>query len=204
MMPELNLEPFTGFVGHRRIGSGQLEVVAPMAKRLLDGGEVEPILIFDNATGQTVEVDFRGTPEDVASRLTPTASVADGEEDRGQPEHRRAGRPRLGVVGREVTLLPRHWDWLATQSGGASVVLRRLVDEARKANASKEMERQARDSAYRFMVTMAGNLSDFEEASRALFAGDRVALNRHTSSWPTDIQDHVRRLLDRADSSANL
>ena len=105
------------------------------------------------------------------------------------------GRPRLGVVAREITLLPRHWEWLASQPGGASVTLRRLVEAARAESAQADAIRQAREATYRFMTAMAGNEPGFEEASRALFAGNSAAFTRHTEAWPDDVRDHARRLV---------
>jgi hypothetical protein len=122
------------------------------------------------------------------------------EETVAPAEPRGRGRPKLGVVSREVTLLPRHWEWLNAQPGGASVALRKLVDEARRASGDKDRERQARDAAYHFMSTMAGNLPQFEEASRALFAGDRRRFTALIADWPPDIRDHIVKLAysDRA------
>ncbi|MGB6081560.1 MAG: DUF2239 family protein, partial [Xanthobacteraceae bacterium] len=102
--------------------------------------------------------------------------------------------PKLGVVAREVTLLPRHWDWLSMQPGGASVALRKLVEEARRRNGDHDRARMARDAAYHFMSTMAGNLPGFEEASRALFASDRHRFAELIASWPPDIRDHIVKL----------
>jgi hypothetical protein len=107
------------------------------------------------------------------------------------------------VVAREITLLPRHWDWLNAQPGGASVALRKLVDEARRSKGDLDRARAARDAAYHFMSVMAGNLRGFEEASRALFADDRRRMAGLIAGWPDDIRDHVIRLAfsDRAEPS---
>ncbi|MGY4354661.1 hypothetical protein ACVW0J_001154 [Bradyrhizobium sp. i1.7.7] len=122
------------------------------------------------------------------------------EESAPPSEPRGRGRPKLGVVAREVTLLPRHWEWLGAQPGGASVALRKLVDEARRVSGDKDRERQARDAAYHFMLTMAGNLPQFEEASRALFADDRRRFTGLIADWPVDVRDHIVKLAysDRA------
>jgi hypothetical protein len=109
-------------------------------------------------------------------------------------EPRRRGRPKLGVVAREVTLLPRHWEWLNAQPGGASVALRKLVEAARRANGDKDRSRAARDAAYHFMSAMAGNLPQFEEACRALFAGDHRRFTTLIAAWPGDVRDHIIRL----------
>src|SRR5689334_6360873 len=159
----------TAFEGSRRIASGELEDVALKAKEVLDRGEQAPVLIFDDVSGEQVEVDFRGTPEEVRKRLAGSGGAAPTHSAEGAP--RGPGRPRLGVVAREVTLLPRHWDWLNGQPGGASVALRRLVDEARRTNEGKDRVRRAQEAAYRFMSAMAGNLPGFEEATRAFFVG---------------------------------
>ena len=121
-------------------------------------------------------------------------SAKTSEEQRRPSEPRGRGRPKLGVVAREVTLLPRHWEWLNAQPGGASVALRKLVEEARRANGDRDRQRAARDAAYHFMSAMAGNLAHFEEASRALFADDRRRFAGLIASWPADIRDHVVKL----------
>ncbi len=175
----------TAFAGLRRIASGFLSDVVVAAKAVVDRGGTEAIAIFDNTTSRPIEVDFRGTIEDVRRRL---AAGAEDTQPRGP------GRPKLGVVAREVTLLPRHWDWLAAQPGGASVALRRLVDAARRGSEGETAVRTAREAANRFMTAMAGDLPGFEEATRALFAGDRVRFEGKIEAWPPDIRDHSRRL----------
>jgi hypothetical protein len=178
----------TAFEGARRIASGPLEVVALKTKRVLDRGERGPVLIFDDLTSELVEVDFRGTAEDVARRLEKRRPPSVGDAPRGP------GRPKLGVVAREVTLLPRHWDWLSGQPGGASVTLRKLVEEAKRASAERDRTRLAQESAYRFMSAMAGDRPHFEEATRAFFAGDRGRFLEHIKPWPADIREHVGKL----------
>src|SRR3954447_2253849 len=183
----------TAFEGFRRIASGELAQVALKTKEVIDRGEQAPILIFDDVTGEQIEVDFRGTAEEVLKRLAKSSDVAptppDGEAPRGP------GRPRLGVVAREVTLLPRHWDWLNGQPGGASVALRRLVEEARRANEGKDRARRATESAYRFVSVVAGNLPGFEESARALFAKDPGRFEELIRGWPQDIRSHLERLV---------
>jgi hypothetical protein len=167
-----------------------LAEVALPTKEVLDRKDHAPVLIFDDATGEPIEVDFRGTAEDVLRRLRETVHM-------GAPETeapRGPGRPKLGVVGREVTLLPRHWDWLNSQPGGASVALHKLVEEARRANAAKDRVRRSQESAYKFMVALAGNLPGFEEATRALFAGNREGYDEEVASWPADVRDHAKKL----------
>lgn len=176
----------TAFSNSRRIASGELDDVAAQAKRAVDRGA--SVLIFDDKTSELIEVDFRGTTRDVRKRLAQTAP----EEPRGP------GRPKLGVVAREVTLLPRHWDWLSIQPGGASVALRKLVEEARRKNEPLDRVRQAQESAYRFLSAMTGNEQGFEEAARALFAGNRESFAHYSEAWPVDIRDHARKLAEAA------
>lgn len=185
----------TAFAGTRRIACGRLRDVALKAKAVLDRARHAQVLIFDDLTSELIEVDFRGTPERVLQRIGETAAAPPGSEPT-QPdvEVRRPGRPKLGVVAREVTLLPRHWEWLATQPGGASVALRKLVEHARLANQEKDRLRRAQEAAYRFLSAMAGNEVGFEEAIRALFAGKRERFDEMVEPWPRDVGDHARKL----------
>jgi hypothetical protein len=98
------------------------------------------------------------------------------------------------VVGREVTLLPRHWEWLASQPGGASVTLRRLVEAARRNEAGHDRVREQQESVYRFMTHLAGDAPGYEEAVRALYARNAGAFETHTASWPNDVREHARAL----------
>lgn len=185
--------PYIAFDGDRCIGSGDLRSVARAAKETLDRRKDAAVLVFDASSGP-VEIDFRGSVGDVLARLPDPDGSAATESAAGSPAPRGPGRPKLGVVAREVTLLPRHWEWLARQSGGASVALRRLVDEARRANKDKDRVRQARESAYRFIAAMGENKPHYEEAARALFAGDAGRFETWTAAWPADVRDHARRL----------
>ncbi len=176
------------FDGPRRVAAGPLGAVALAAKAAIDANEAAQILIFDSTTSEPVEVDLRGSAEDIAARLASGADPAERHDRRGP------GRPRLGVVAREVTLLPRHWDWLRGQPGGASVALRKLVEAASRTSGKRDAEREAREAAYRFMSAMAGNEAGFEEAARALFAGNRERFVACAASWPPDIRDHATAL----------
>ncbi|MGC4048554.1 MAG: DUF2239 family protein [Paludibaculum sp.] len=186
---------YTAFAGSRRIGGGTLVEAALPAKAALEADKWVQILIFDDVTGQVVDVDWRGNGEEVAARIVADQRVA--EDRAGEPAEdpvRRPGRPKLGVVAREVTLLPRHWAWLASQPGGASVALRKLVEQASRTNQGRDRRRQARDSTYRFLSAIAGNLEGFEEAARALFADQRALFVELVSAWPGDIGAHAKRL----------
>jgi len=188
---------FTAFEGPRLLASGPVAEVVLAVKRA-EQRAPEPMVIFSDATGRPIDFDLRGSDDDILARL-PTTSLAPEEAAPSEPRGR--GRPKLGVVAREVTLLPRHWEWLNAQPGGASVSLRKLVEAARRANGDKDRSRAARDAAYHFMAAMAGDLANFEDASRALFADDRRLFASLIAAWPDDIRDHIARLAfsDRVD-----
>jgi hypothetical protein len=193
---------FTAFIGHQRLASGPLAEVALAVMKASRKVEAEPIIIFDDGNGRSIDLDLRGTEQDIVARFPlPAANLEVPADDLAAPEPRGRGRPRLGVVAREVTLLPRHWEWLGAQPGGASVALRKLVEEARRSSGDRDRSRAAREAAYHFMSTMAGNLPGFEEASRALFADDRRRFGDLIAGWPGDIRDHIVKLAfsDRAD-----
>ncbi|MHC1547122.1 DUF2239 family protein [Phyllobacterium sp. K27] len=173
------MDKVTAFQGNTKITSGTRAEVALTLKRLEDNGEA--VLVFDDATGRQVEFDLRGSEAEILARL-----------DNAEP--RKPGRPKLGVTAREVTLLPRHWEWLAAQPGGASVTLRKLVEAARTANGGREAKRQAQESADRFMLAMAGNQPHYEDATRALYAGNYQRFIELSEDWPRDIRDHARHL----------
>jgi hypothetical protein len=186
---------FTAFAGLRRLLSGPLSEVALAVKRA-EQRAAEKVAIFNDATGRAIDLDLRGSDDEIVARLQrpmpPHPAAPQETAAPGEPRGR--GRPKLGVVAREVTLLPRHWEWLNTQPGGASVSLRKLVEAARRANGDKDRSRAARDAAYHFMSAMAGDLPGFEEASRALFADERRRFASLIAAWPDDIRDHIVRL----------
>lgn len=175
--------PFVTFAGDERIASGTLVEAAVAARQALARDEGASALVFDVSTGKVVDLDLRGSEAEVAGRHAPPAAPS------------KRGRPKLGVVAREVTLLPRHWDWLASQPGGASVALRRLVEAARRDEGEAGAVGARREAAYRFMSAMAGDRPGFEEAARALFAGDEARLRQSAEGWPPDILDQVLRCL---------
>jgi hypothetical protein len=174
---------FIAFVGQRLIAAGGRREVARAAWTAHQAGETR-LIVLDAAESRPVELDLRGDLETALARLPAEP----------EPERRGPGRPKLGVVAREVTLLPRHWERLATQPGGASVALRKLVEDARRSKSGEDRKRHAQGVALRFMTTMAGNLAGYEDATRALFAGDQPRFNALTEPWPADIRDHARRL----------
>ncbi len=174
----------TAFAGQKLLARGPLAEVALAAKAALMSGSAETILVFDDGSGRVIDLDLRGDESEVVERLPEPA-----------PEARGRGRPKLGVISREVTLLPRHWDWLAAEPGGVSAALRRLVDEARHNSAGRQERRATSEACYRFMTTIAGNLPGYEEAIRALFAADRARMEESTIDWPEDVRAHALRLI---------
>ncbi len=196
----------TAFQGPYRIASGGLREVAAIAKTAHDRRGLLPLLFFDDTTSEHIEVDLRGSQADVAHRFEQDDPVFHAPIIPASPPAaaaaRGVGRPKLGVVAREVTLLPRHWEWLARQSGGASVALRKLIDEAKRSHELRDRTRAAQESAYRFMSVMAGDEPGFEEATRALFASDQEKFEREVERWPNDIRDHASVLANRAFGAA--
>lgn len=204
--------PCTAFQGPRCIASGALQTVALQAKTAVDESAdrpgAQPVWIFNDQTSEIIELDWRGSKADFQVHLqrcaqafgqAQTAALEPSntsEPDTPSTEATRGpGRPKLGVVAREVTLLPRHWQWLSGQPGCASVALRKLVEQAARAGQNSDRVRQSIAVAYKFMVTMAGHEPDFEEASRCLFAKDQAGLQARMATWPTDVQNHLTKLL---------
>jgi hypothetical protein len=189
---------YLAFAGHRRIAAGSLSEVGRAVRLELDAGETAPISVFDASTSRYVDLDLRGTPDVVAEKAAglgawlEETSGTEGAQSKPGP-----GRPKLGVVGREVTLLPRHWDWLSSQPGGASVTIRKLVEAARKQGQGTHQIRQTQDIAHRFMYTLAGDLPGIEEAARALYAWDLERLKAQIEEWPKDVREHVLGIVER-------
>ncbi|MBR8257514.1 DUF2239 family protein [Burkholderia ambifaria] len=190
------LPSYTAFDGHRRLVSGPLATVALAVRQAAGDATPGTILIFNDATGRAIDLDLRGTADEIRARYAaaPADASAPAGEPTGADEPRGRGRPKLGVVSREVTLLPRHWDWLATQPGGASVALRKLVEDARRTHAAADRRRDAQARAYHFMSAIAGDLPGFEEAARALYANDLARLTELIAGWPDDVRDHALAL----------
>ncbi|MBZ4419502.1 DUF2239 family protein [Myxococcus sp. RHST-1-4] len=182
------------FAGARCIASGGLEEVALKVKAWVDGGEVAPVVIYEDATGYPVHPDLRGTREDVLRGLAERRARA-AREEAEEPRRSGPGRPKLGVVSREVSLLPRHWEWLNAQPSGASAALRRLVEEAMRDGQGRERARKSQEAAGRFMLAVAGDLPGFEEATRAFYAKNYERFDQLIQPWPRDIRDHVKRLV---------
>ncbi len=189
---------YIAFDGDRHIATGDLRTVARAAREVLDRRKDAAILVFDGVTSDPVDIDFRGTVADVQARLPDSAGGLTTVGSTPPSAPRGPGRPKLGVVAREVTLLPRHWDWLAQQSGGASVALRKLVEAARRTEEGGHYARRAQEAAYRFMSAMAGDRPHYEEAIRALFANDAARFEKLITAWPADVRDHALTLAERA------
>jgi hypothetical protein len=180
------IRTYTAFVGETLTASGPLEAMLPVVKAKFDRDASALFLIFEDQSGRQVDFDLRGTVDEVVARALPA------------PPRTGPGRPKLGVVSREVSLLPRHWDWLEQQPNGASAALRRLVEEARKRDPGKERTRLATAAAGRILSAMAGNLPGYEEASRALYAGNRARFEELILDWPRDIRAYIQRRVEDA------
>ncbi|MFO1473066.1 MAG: DUF2239 family protein [Lysobacterales bacterium] len=186
-MPDLSLR-CTAFADARRIASGELRHVALKARQAFANGH--RVLVFEDASGRQLDLPLELPEGELLRRL----GQAEAAPEPAAAPARGPGRPKLGVVAREVTLLPRHWDWLAAQPGGASVALRRLVEDARRVSASGDRRRAAQEAAYRFMQAMAGDQPGYEDATRALFAGDVARFEERTAAWPEDVREHASLL----------
>jgi hypothetical protein len=179
---------YSTFAGDRLVASGPLDDVLRRARAHLDRGG-GALLFFEDLSGRQVDFDLRGTADEVVARATAPARPG-------------PGRPRLGVVSREVTLLPQHWEWLEAQPNGISAALRRLIDAARRRAPEEERSRRAKEAASRFLTAMAGDRPGYEEASRALFASDGERFARLIQRWPRDVRQHALRLAAPAFESA--
>lgn len=175
-------ETHVAFAGAKRVAGGTLRDVLPELKRRFDRDPSEMVLVFESETGRQVDFDLRGSLAEILDRDAPLP---------GEPAPRGPGRPRLGVVSREVSLLPHHWDFLEAQPTGASAALRRLVEHAIKAQPGKERARRTRAALAKFLSAMAGDRPHYEEATRALFQGDTDAFEAAVRRWPKDIRDHA-------------
>jgi len=214
------------FEGSRCIARGEIREVVREVKNHIELHPDASILMFDDDDARIVEVDFRGSAEHVMARVEEqlagerhadhggdarkshtftfgsVGETGTGSADKAKKVQRGPGRPKLGVVSREVTLLPRHWEWLASQPGGASVTLRKLVEAARKANSGKDRVRRAQDITYRFMNAVGGDLPGYEEALRALYASESDRFTSLLADWPADIREHTLRFAQEAFAAA--
>ena len=184
------------FKGSELVAEGDRQTLALQLKRAgleeaLMRGE---ILVFDSTDGRQIDLHLMGTESEIARRYGSAELVSAPKGVAGDSSKRGRGRPKLGVVGKEVTLLPRHWEWLDTQRGGASATLRRLIDETRKAQVGVDAMRASQDRSNRFMSALAGDLPGFEEATRSLYAQDKNGFDKATSAWAADIRRVARSL----------
>jgi hypothetical protein len=182
---------YTAFAGVNILANGKLEDIALTVKRHLKKYSNERILIFSDSTGKEMDLNLSGTEAAVLERLKMFRTTETPEPLTNGP-----GRPKLGVVAREISLLPRHWEWLETQAGGASAALRRLIDDARKNPSAKEIVQKSQERVYRFMTTMAGDLPNYEDALRSLYSKDKKNFQKLIYSWPADIRYHILKLAD--------
>lgn len=177
---------YAAFSGPRRLALGPLRDVLPVLKQRFDEDCSDLPLLFELESGRQVDFDLRGSLEEILEREAPVPV-------------RGPGRPKLGVTSREVSLFPRHWEWLETQPGGISGALRRLVEQAIKTEPGKERARRMREALGRFLSTMAGDRPHYEEVTRALYQGDLKSFEELIRRWPKDIREYA---LERAKEAA--
>lgn len=189
MQPDIT-RPCTAFADNKKIAAGNVLEVALKVQKHLKENKKSQVHVFDDSTSAPIELDLRGTPDDLKERFR---RIEEGAEKKTGP-----GRPKLGVVSKEVTLLPQHWEWLSLQPGGASVTLRKLIEEAKKKNVAQDQIRQAQDATYKFMNALAGNLENFEDALRALYAKDAKGFEVLIAEWPKDVREHAKGLSRKA------
>lgn len=171
------------FLGSKLLARGGLREVIAAAKPWID--EDHGVLFFEEGSGRQIELDLRGSLEDALEREAPSRPTV--------------GRPKLGVVAREVTLLPRHWAWLEEQPSGISAALRRLVEEAMKREPAKQRAQRTREALGRVLTAVAGDRPRFEEAMRALYQGDSGGVREHVARWPKDLRRYVDLRLEEID-----
>jgi uncharacterized protein len=191
---------YLAFNAKELLVKGKLSDIALTLKNYEKQSDATPLLLFNGSSGQQIDIDLSGSDSEVVERYRepnlPGQNIA--PESASAPQKRGRGRPKLGVQGREVTLLPRHWEWLDLQRGGASATLRRLIDEDRKESLALNAVKNAQDATNRFMYAIAGNLPGFEEAIRALYARDGARFKEETQTWPVDIRDCAREFAEPA------
>jgi uncharacterized protein len=179
---------YSVFEGTTRLFRGTFPEVVLKVKERLGRADHSSLLMFSDDTGKTMDFNFQGSVKDVLKRLEIYVSR------QASPPPSGPGRPRLGVISREISLLPRHWEWLASQPGGASATLRKLIEEARRKSMAHVSVKQIQERAYRFMSVMAGNMTGYEEALRALYKADRRNFLLHMQDWPPDVRTHAIEL----------
>lgn len=188
-MDPANPQLYSAFIGHQLLAQGPLEKVALKVRKKMKDEPSASILVFSDLTGKEMDFDIRGSEKEVLERLQIFRTQEHPAHENSGP-----GRPKLGVISREVSLLPRHWEWLSTQSGGASATLRRLIEDAKKGSSNKEQVKQAQERTYKFMAAIAGNFPNYEEALRALYAKDKKKFETQINDWPKDILSHTKKL----------
>jgi hypothetical protein len=179
---------YTAFEGSQKIAQGSLSEVVLKVKKRIGRASAHDVLIFSDDTGKTMDISFEGGEKDLLRRLE-VYTKAEAPREASGP-----GRPKLGVISREVSLLPRHWEWLATQSGGASATIRNLIEEARKKSAGAPTVKQVQERTYKFMYALAGDLPNYEEALRALYKRDKKSFVSLIAAWPKDVREHAALL----------
>lgn len=181
---------YTAFENDQILTQGPLDQVVLKIKRKLGNAAHSSILIFSDQSGKIMDFNFSGSEAEVIKRL----DIYVSSSSPASSEIQGPGRPKLGVISREVSLLPRHWEWLAQQSSSVSAILRKMIEEAMKKSSTANETKQSQERTYQFMSVMAGNLSQYEEALRALYQKNQKLFFSLIDKWPTDIKKHVTSL----------
>lgn len=182
------LQTYTAFKGNRLLVRGNLQEVAIKIKKHLGSAINSDILLISDASGKLMDINFQGTQQEVLKRLEPYISSEEAGTAGGP------GRPKLGVVSREISLLPRHWEWLASQPGGASATIRTLVEEARKKSLGTHNLKSVQERVYKVMALLAGDAQGYEEALRALYKRDKKVFLQNIRDWPQDVKSYIMDL----------
>lgn len=168
---------YTAFVGNTRLITDSLLNVALAIKN--QQHDSAPILIFEDQTGKQIDVNITGSESDIQQRYAELETV------------KKVGRPKLGVISREITLQQKHWDWLDLQNSSASAVIRKLIDQELNNAQSESNIMMTKQTTDRFMSAMLGNMPNYEEATRALYQGNKEGFLELIQDYPNDLKEYL-------------
>lgn len=166
---------YTAFRGDTRIITDSLFNVALALQKQSEMN----VLVFNDQTGQQIDLDLSGSEDDLKQRYTEVEYV------------KKVGRPKLGVISREITLQQKHWNWLDQQSSSASAVIRKLIDKELNDPSSESNIMLAKQAIDHFMLAMLGNMPNYEEATRALYQGNKSHFLALIHNYPKDLKVYL-------------